>query len=66
MENEKREAKKKNPLSHVGGINAHASVGKSQEHEGNERMDPVAGGGILMKRRLFQFSLPLMSQQYNM
>lgn len=31
-----------NPLSHVGGINAHASVGESKEHEGGDGINLVA------------------------
>lgn len=48
-----KEKQKKNPLSHVGGINSHASVGEAKEHEGNDRIDLVAGGCILMKRKLY-------------
>lgn len=59
MVNEKKKRKKekkekqRNPLSHVGGINAHASVGESKEHEGVDRIDLVAVGCILMKRKLY-------------
>ena len=44
--------KQNNPLSHVGGINAHASVGESKEHEGGDRINLVAVGCTLMKRKL--------------
>lgn len=45
--------KQKNPLSHVGGINAHASVGESKEHEGGDRINLVAVRYILMKRKFY-------------
>lgn len=46
-------AKQKNPLSHVGGINAHASVGESKVHEGGDGINLVAVGCAMMKRKLY-------------
>ncbi len=43
--------RQKNPLSHVGGINAHASVGESKEHEGGDRINPVDVECTLIERR---------------
>lgn len=39
-------------FSHVGGINAHSSVGESKEPEGGERINLVTAGCIMMKRKI--------------